>query len=334
MTDIILCQLLDLILSIIYSCYIVTDCEYNKNKKLFFSHNISRHNIFNMDLDGYFLTKVVRCELLPAFCQELVVGSRVHFVVPSENSCADDVDVIIKSEKGRNKKIGCVEQPTARDLATILDLYETTERLALVPFISKVTSTFVDIEIDLCAISEVGKDKMIRFVKKKLYSLRSHVRNKDRYLINTQEPKSNSHEVTVRNYTFDGYFLTKKARVVGLEVHGTLFQDGEHVYLCEDKKHNRFSIEIPTLPKRKIVGYLHFEDASYLFSVFDKYPPNKYGANLFKTNATLLGTGNGKEVTVEIDFYDRSDKDKDMVKDIHYMLDEMPGLVKQTYLWD
>ena len=134
---------------------------------------------------------------------------------------------------------------------------------------------------------------------------------------------------------YQGYFISKTIRVVGLDIHNTMFAEGDIVRLFaqEDKS---VKVMLDNNSQYKVLGYLHHEDSQPIHLVLDKYEnPNNKDDMLSHIGCTIE-VGDAKEVMIEIDFFNVSDKSKRFIYDVKEILDEIPGRVKKIndeFLW-
>ena len=127
----------------------------------------------------------------------------------------------------------------------------------------------------------------------------------------------------------DGYFYSVTVRCVGLDIFGRMFADREIVHMsCHLKDCVRVTIFNKNNNKYEPIGYLHHEDAAPILLVYEKYnPKNK---DTFETLGVVKGIGNGKEVKIEFNFFDRSHHAEadEMKTDIKKLLDDLPGRIR------
>ena len=126
---------------------------------------------------------------------------------------------------------------------------------------------------------------------------------------------------------YQGNFISKTVRVVGLDIHNNNFSKGDHVRLfAQDDKLVKVMIDNNT--KFKVLGYLHHEHSKCLHTVLEKYENLRDKNDLLSHIGYTLGEGDSKEVLIEIDFYNISDEAKRFIYDIMNILENIPGRIK------
>ena len=130
-----------------------------------------------------------------------------------------------------------------------------------------------------------------------------------------------------------GYFLSKTFLVVGLQVHNTMFSDGESVFF----RIGRDEVKVQNCgfgsDKYKTIGYLCHDHGKRMIKI-DNMFRDKCGAQLIVTGGTILGTGNGKEVLVEVDFHYEFEYDKNMIDTVTEILAGIKGRIMRQWIWE
>ena len=127
-----------------------------------------------------------------------------------------------------------------------------------------------------------------------------------------------------------GYFYSVKVRIVGLDIHKTKFHAGQIVHLYHGIGPWKAMISCLEGPD-KVVGYVHYDDAKKLHKVYSKYQPFNSGVELFDELGTILGVGDGKDVEMQLDFFQLEENDDKFVEDFKKILKGLPGHVRPEY---
>ena len=130
-----------------------------------------------------------------------------------------------------------------------------------------------------------------------------------------------------------GYFLSKTFLVVGLQIHNTMFSDGESVFFCIGRDEVKVQNCGFGSVKYKTIGYLCHDHAKRMIKI-DNMFRDTTGAQLIVTEGTILGKGNGKEVFVEVDFHYKNEYDKTLIDTVTEILAGIKGRIIRQFIWE